>query len=80
MRPIAALPPLSKALEKIMDRQVSLFLDQHNMLNCHQSGFRKGHSCVTALLDVIENICSEVDVNKVCVLTLLDHTKAFNSV
>ena len=50
------------------------------MINSHQSGFRKGHSCVTALLDVIENIRSEIDGNKVCVLTLLDHTKAFDSV
>ena len=80
LRPIAVLPLLSKALEKIMHSQMTLFLDQHNMLNSYQSGFRKEHSCITALLDVIENIRSQIDANKVCVLTLLDHTKAFDSV
>lgn len=50
------------------------------MLNWRQSGFRPKHSCVTALIDVSEEIRSKIDKNMISFLILLDHSKAFDSV
>ena len=79
LRPIAILPFLSKALEKIMHSQISEFLNYNNMLFEKQSGFRSKHSCTTALCDVSEDIRSALDSNNISILVLLDHTKAFDS-
>ena len=79
-RPISILSYLSKILEKLMYRQMIKFLNDHCLLNKCQSGFRENRSCVTALIDVTENIRECVDSNGVSILVLLDHTKAFNTV
>jgi len=80
LRPISILPFLSKVLEKIMHNQITRYLEQNEMLSNHQSGFRNNHSCVTALIDVVEDIRAKIDCDSICILTLLDHTKAFNCV
>jgi len=80
LRPISILPFLSKAIEKIMQIQITNYLDRKKILNDCQSGFRKNHSCTTALLNVVEDIRSNIDSNLFCILILLDHSKAFDSV
>lgn len=56
------------------------YLGSERMLSDRQSGFRKGHSCITALVDVAEEIRREVDDGKVAFLLLLDHSRAFDTV
>ena len=79
-RPIAILPFLSKVFEVLLNRQIQRFIAENNILSDWQSGYRSKHSCLTALLDVSENIRSSIDNNDVSFLTLLDHTKAFDTV
>lgn len=79
-RPIAILPFLSKVFEKIIHNQMTFYLNSNNMITNRQSGFRKKHSCITALADVIEDIRMELDEKKVTFLVLLDHSKAFDTV
>lgn len=79
-RPIAILSFLSKVLEKLLHQQMSKFVDENCLLSEKQSGFRANHSCVTALIDVAENIRRELDESKVNFLVLLDHSKAFDTV
>lgn len=79
-RPIAILPFLSKALENIIYKQINAFVLEHHLLTDRQSGFRAGRSCTTALLDIAENIRSNIDSNGLTYLVLLDHSKAFDSV
>lgn len=79
-RPIAILPYFSKVLEKIMSSQMNSHLVEHNYLSNYQSGFRSKHSCITALIDVAENIRSDIDEGKIEILVLLDHSKAFDTV
>lgn len=79
-RPIAILSFLSKVLEKILHHQISDFIHENNLMSDMQSGFRPNHSCVTALIDVTENIRRELDDGKVNFLILLDHSKAFDTV
>ncbi|KAK3916456.1 RNA-directed DNA polymerase from mobile element jockey [Frankliniella fusca] len=49
-RPVSNLCVLGKALEKVVHKQVSEFLDSNKLFDKFQSGFRKNHSTVTALL------------------------------
>ena len=39
-----------------MDRQLRSFIEDNNILPQMQSGFRSGHSCETALLNVSDDI------------------------
>ncbi|KAJ4448076.1 hypothetical protein ANN_10088 [Periplaneta americana] len=79
-RPISILPAISKALERIVHRQITNYMNEHKLFDKYQSGFRAGHNTSTALLKVTEDIREAIDSNKVTILTLLDLSKAFNSV
>ncbi|KAJ4436980.1 hypothetical protein ANN_17112 [Periplaneta americana] len=79
-RPISILPAISKALERIVHRQITNYMNEHKLFDEYQSGFRAGHNTSTALLKVTEEIREAIDSNKVTILTLLDLSKAFNSV
>lgn len=79
-RPIAILPYLSKVFEKLLHCQISEYLKQNDLLTERQSGFRPKRSCITALVDVSEEIRRNVDVGNISLLVLLDHSKAFDCV
>lgn len=79
-RPISILPFLSKVMERLVHQQLSLFLQRNNLLNELQSGFRPGHSTVTALIKVTDDIRFGMSQQKVTLLTLLDFSNAFNTV
>ena len=70
---------ISKIFKSILHEQINNFLDHNNILHSSQSGFRKGHSYITALPNVTKDIRKEINNNKIVVLTLLDHSKAFDS-
>lgn len=80
LRPISILPFLSKVLEKLIELQISKFIEANKLLNPHQSGFRKSHSTSTALLKVHSDLLRQLDNKKACVLVLLDFSKAFDTV
>lgn len=80
IRPISLLPCLSKVLEKIVCMQMIKFLEDHQILPQHQSGFRRGHSTATALIDVVDNLLAAQDGGKCSILVLLDFSRAFDSI
>ncbi|CAK1591293.1 unnamed protein product [Parnassius mnemosyne] len=79
-RPISILPFLSKVLERLVYNQLSAFLRNNSLLNPLQSGFRPGHSTVTALVNITEDIRSAMEYGKLTILSLLDFSNAFNSI
>lgn len=79
-RPIAILPFLSKVFERILRNQMNDFLLSNNLLTDRQSGFREKNSCITALVDVAEDIRKMIDDKNIALLILLDHSKAFDTV
>ena len=79
-RPISKLPFLSKVLEKVVFNQLSLFLQEHDVLDTFQSGFRKHHSTETALLKVSSDIMMSADCGRCTVLVLLDLSSAFDTI
>ncbi|XP_052756195.1 uncharacterized protein LOC128201897 [Galleria mellonella] len=79
-RPISILPALSKLLEQIVHKQLSVYLSSNNLLSPLQSGFRPGHSTVSALVKVTDDIRRAMDNHSLTLLVLLVFSSAFNSV
>jgi len=79
-RPVSILCVLGKALEKIVHKQVTEYLNEHGFFSTNQSGFRKGHSTETALLKVADDMRKAMDERLVSLLILLDLSKAFDCV
>ena len=51
-RPISILPFMSKVFESMLHEQISEFLCENNILTQFQSGYRPGHNCVSALINL----------------------------
>ena len=49
-RPISILPIVSKVIEKHVSKHLFAYLNKYKLLHEAQSGFRKLHSCQTALI------------------------------
>lgn len=79
-RPIAILPYISKALEKIIYRQMDDYISENNLLANCQSGFRPKRSCITTLIKVTDDLRESLEDNMISFLILLDHSKAFDTV
>ena len=81
-RPVSLLPICSKIFEKIICNSLFKYLEDNKLLNCNQSGFQSGDSCVHQLLSIrykiyisfVSNPCLEVRS------IFLDISKAFNRV
>lgn len=78
LRPISILPCMSKILEKVVCSQLTNYLEYNNILPDVQSGFRKGRSTATALLDVTDNVLTAQDKGMCTILVLLDFSRAFD--
>lgn len=48
-RPINVLPTIEKMFEKVIQKQVESYFESNNIIIKEQSGFRKNHTCETAL-------------------------------
>lgn len=80
LRPISILPYMSIILEKIVHGQLSQYLEANNILPEKQSGFRKNHSTVTALIGVVDDILNAQDKGEGTILVLLDYSRAFDTI
>lgn len=79
LRPISILPCMSKIMEKAVCVQLTAFIENNCILPEAQSGFRKGRSTTTALLDVTDTILCDQDQGMGTLLVLLDFSRAFDS-
>ena len=54
-RPISLTSVPCKILQRIIRDKIVEHMETHSLFNIHQHGFRSKHSCVTQLLEVIED-------------------------
>eukprot|EP00116_Pleurobrachia_bachei_P001425 sb/3461687/ len=79
-RPVSNLPFISKFLEKVVLEQLNSYLNENELLNKHQSGYRVGHSCESLLMGMFDDLLRDLDEGKVTGLFLLDMSAAFDTV
>jgi hypothetical protein len=79
-RPISLLCTLSKIIGRLANRQINAYLIKHSLLDPNQSAYKQHHGCTTALLKITDDILDSIDESEVSILTLLDFSKAFDTV
>ena len=81
-RPVSLLPIFGKIFEKCIFDSLYTYFEENNLLSGCQSGFRKGDSCTSQLLAIVENIFRSFDANPSIDTRgiFLDISKAFDRV
>ena len=79
-RPISILSTISRVFEKLVYEQIYNYLTKNNLLDSRQSGFRSLLSTVTALLDLTNQWCFNIDRGLVSGILFVDFKKAFDTV
>ena len=81
-RPTSLLPICGKIFEKLIFSSLFKYLENNNLLNPHQSGFRPGNSCVHQLLSITYDIYKSFHANPSLEVKgiFLDMSKAFDRV
>lgn len=79
-RPISVLPVFAKVFEKLVYNRIYNFLNQNNIFNSNQFGFRKGFSTEMAIATTVETITNALDRGDNVIGVLLDLKKAFDTV
>ena len=79
-RPISLTSVIIKVLERIIRKQIVAFLISKGYLNPTQHGFREGRSCLSALLNVFDDIMHLMSGGNTVDMVYLDFAKAFDKV
>ena len=79
-RPISLTSILVKILEKIIREAIVDHMNTNNFFSRHQHGFRSGLSCVTQLLETIDDWTRILDEKKGIDVIYFDFQKAFDTV
>ena len=77
-KPISILPSISKLYERIMERQISSFIEKN--LYIYMCGYRKGFSTQFALLKLMEKWKKSVDNHGYAGAIITDLSKAFDTI
>ena len=78
-RPIYALLTIARVFERLVCEQMYAYFAENNLIQPRQYGFRSLHSTVTALLDMTNHWCLNIDKGMVSGVIFLDLKKAFNT-
>ena len=71
-RPITILPTVGKICERVAHTQLYRYCTDYHIISDCQSGFRKGHSTTSCLLDFLDNIFVQVDQGSASGVLFLD--------
>jgi len=79
-RPINVLPTFEKVLELVVKEQLVKYIDSNNIITEHQSGFRNGYSCETAIQVIIDEWKLLVSDKKMIGVIFMDLRRAFETI
>ena len=79
-RPVSLTSLLIKVFERVVRAPLIDFIERNHLLNPGQHGFRNGHSCLTQLLEHIDNIINDLSSDSNADVIYLDFSKAFDKV
>ena len=79
-RPISMLPAITKITERAVQLQLAEYMERHHLLGETQHGYRKSHSCETALHVVTDDILRAMDSGELALWAMVDLSKCFDMV
>ena len=79
-RPISILPTVSKLIQKWVDVNFSLFLNNFSLLHKSQCGFRAKHSTESAMILMVDSWLKALNSGKLVGCVMVDFRKAFDLV
>ena len=79
-RPISLLPLPGKILEKLVHTQLTLFLEDNDLLTESQFGFRKQRSTTHAISQLLNQVYTNINRSVITAAVYVDFSKAFNCV
>lgn len=79
-RPIALISTLEKVVEKFMHSRIVSFFDECKVFGKRQYGFRKNSNTTTAIINLITRIQEALENGRLCAVTFLDLSKAFDTI
>ena len=79
-RPVALTSHVIKIFEKVVRKHIVKHMDENNLFNPNQHGFRSGRSCLSQLLEQHDLILSLLDKETNVDVVYLDFSKAFDKV
>lgn len=79
-RPINMLPCFEKLLERVVFQQLMDFVERNGIISNIQSGFRRQHSCETAINNVLFDWYEAIERNEIIIAVFLDFQRAFETI
>lgn len=79
-RPINMLPCFEKLIEKVVFEQLSDYVERNDIIGNVQSGFRKHHSCETAINKVLYDWNEAIENSETVIAVFLDFQRAFETI
>ena len=79
-RPISLVSILGKPLERHIHKHLTSYVENHQLLHSLQSGFRKNHSCHTAIARLTDTWLNAINNSELSGAVFLDLQKAFDLV
>lgn len=79
-RPISILPVFSKIFEVTLHRRLLVFLQENSFISHQQHGFCTKKNTLTAITNLMEEICTSIEKKKTAIVVFLDLCKAFDVV
>lgn len=79
-RPISILPAITKLAERIVQRQLTEYLEQNYLFSDAQHGYRKHFSTETALHVITDSVLHAMDNGEISIMITLDLSKCFDVV
>ena len=79
-RPVSSLPIMEKIIEKCSLKQINEHLTKNYLYCKHQSAYREGHSCETALIKIYDDLLNFISPTTYAVVIFLDFSAAFDTI
>ena len=79
-RPISLLPAISKVFERLISMRLVEFLEQNNLLNKYQAGYRKGRSTQEHIIRLAQQVYNGFKNQQCTYAIFLDCEAAFDAV